>query len=296
MELMHSRYGTVVDLERLEDDGNWVATEKFDGWRQVLVVTWDGSIRLQTRTGVNTTDNVPHITGVRVPDLAGSTFDCEGLGPKRDLGSTTSVFGSLPETAVAFQKRHGLAELIIFDVIRLKGVDVTRLPLEVRHQFIWKASELLRIFGDHKAVNPERWAVDGFRELYDGIVARGGEGVMLKHREGRYLPGRAPDSVLRVKAEATWDAVITGFTEGAGKYEGMVGALRYGFFVDGGLQTTGSSSGFTDQMRQAFTERPEDFVGQVVELGGNAMNHTGAIRHPRFKRLRDDKQAEECRL
>jgi hypothetical protein len=48
------------------------------------------------------------------------------------------------------------------------------------------------------------------------------------------------------------------------------------------------------QTRTAMTEHPEQWVGQVIEIGRWDIMESGAFRHPQMKRRRDDKAPEEC--
>ena len=51
----------------------------------------------------------------------------------------------------------------------------------------------------------------------------------------------------------------------------------------------------TDAMRVEMWAAPDAFIGQVMEVRGQEIND-GAIRHPAFIRIRDDKRPEECAL
>ena len=57
----------------------------------------------------------------------------------------------------------------------------------------------------------------------------------------------------------------------------------------------GECGGFDDSMRQFFTERQHELIGQVVEIKANEIfRDTGKMRHPRYLRLRPDKDARQC--
>ena len=57
------------------------------------------------------------------------------------------------------------------------------------------------------------------------ISAMGGEGLMLRKSESEWTPMRTWN-LLKVKPVRFGSAVIVGWTEGKGKYKGMVGALK----------------------------------------------------------------------
>ena len=57
----------------------------------------------------------------------------------------------------------------------------------------------------------------------------------------------------------------------------------------------GECGGFDEEMREYLTKNKSKLVGSVVEVKANEIfKDTGRLRHPRFMRLRPDKNAEEC--
>lgn len=55
------------------------------------------------------------------------------------------------------------------------------------------------------------------------------------------------------------------------------------------------SSGITDDMRQAMTDAPENYIGHVCSLDCMSIDHKEhTLRHPVFKGMRDDKNPNEC--
>jgi DNA ligase-1 len=56
------------------------------------------------------------------------------------------------------------------------------------------------------------------------VVAAGGEGLMLHHRDALYRPGRS-DQLLKVKPYLEDDAIVIEHLPGQGKYSGMLGSL-----------------------------------------------------------------------
>jgi ATP-dependent DNA ligase len=69
-----------------------------------------------------------------------------------------------------------------------------------------------------------------------------------------------------------------------------------GLYKDGKLVEVGKvASGLTDAMRKDMSENPDNYIGHVVEVEAMSTTKDGALRHPVFVRMRDDKIPEDCR-
>lgn len=77
-------------------------------------------------------------------------------------------------------------------------------------------------------------------------------------------------------------------------YHGWKTAIRLGVYKNEELIEIGTvSSGLSDDLCIQITNTPEDYIGKVVEC--ECMQKTGGtLRHPRFIRFRDDKNARSC--
>ncbi len=282
-------------LDEVEDDPNYGIGEKYDGFRTLLYIEDDGSIRLFNQSGTEQTANVPGITGIKILDkgLYGTVLDGEGIGSDRRIESTKSVFGSSPEYAIEWQKQHGNAQYKAFDILKYGRTEVIESTLRERRILLTDVILTLRARGI-KDIDIETLVTTNKRIFFERIVAAGGEGVMVKDLNAQYHPGMRSNGWTKVKRVDSWDTVIVGFTEGKGKYEGVIGAIRYGFMENGVLKEAGKSSGMTDAYRAMFASDPASYIGRVAEIEGQEIGKNGAIRFPRFLRLRTDKLPEEC--
>ncbi|MGH8075389.1 MAG: DNA ligase [Lysobacter sp.] len=113
----------------------------------------------------------------------------------------------------------------------------------------------------------------------DRVVAAGGEGLMLHHRDAIYALGRS-DHLLKYKPYEDEEATVVGHTAGRGKYAGMLGAL----IVErtDGLQFR-LGSGFTDAQR---ADPPP--VGSLVTYRYNGLTANGVPRFARFLHIRHE--------
>ncbi|MEQ3724360.1 DNA ligase [Alcanivorax sp.] len=113
----------------------------------------------------------------------------------------------------------------------------------------------------------------------DKVMAAGGEGLMLHHGGSFYQAGRS-DAILKVKTHQDAEAVVIAYTEGKGKYQGMLGALvvqRH----DGRQFKLGT--GLTDKQR----EDPPP-LGATVTYKYFGKTATGLPRFASFLRIRHD--------
>jgi DNA ligase-1 len=118
------------------------------------------------------------------------------------------------------------------------------------------------------------------------VVASGGEGLMLHHRQARYLPGRS-DGLLKLKPYTDAEATVVSHLPGRGKYLGKMGALLVEQ-SDGRQFRLGS--GFTDAQRA----RPPP-PGSHVTYRYNGLTRTGLPRFARFMRVRKERPPPDPR-
>lgn len=115
----------------------------------------------------------------------------------------------------------------------------------------------------------------------------GAEGWVAKrhHYQGWY----------KIKPRKTIDLIVTGFKKGNGKYADTIGSLVCSAFdARGQRREICLASGMTDEERRSFSEAD---IGRVCEIEYQKVLSLGRLRHPIFKRWRDDeKKPFECTL
>ena len=234
----------------------------------------------------------------------------------------TTITGSLPERAREVQEREGFLRFKAFDALAYNGADITAEPYCARDSCLCVAVDA----GFHINYAPVEWG-ERKRHLYVTVIANGGEGIILKNLDAPYYQGERHKSWVKVKKKKTFDVVCLGFeiakdmTIKKGDTEptpsriyGKVGAIVYGQYVleeprktasfeyaldlrtdsKVALKELGTTSGFSDTLREDMTNNPSVYIGRVLECEAQEQFVTGALRHPRFLRWRDDKRAEDC--
>jgi hypothetical protein len=128
--------------------------------------------------------------------------------------------------------------------------------------------------------------------LLDMITDQGGEGVMLRDPDAGYYhssgSGDRKNYLMKYKKLKTCDLRITGWNEGKGKYEGMIGS----FICEDDAKTIKVSvAGIDDDIRASD---PNLWIGKIIEIAyfesSQAKNKSiTSLQFPRYKRVRTDK-------
>lgn len=299
-------------------DRFWVAEEKYDGDRRIAqfvkgVVRFTGR-RISVKDGqyVEKTDNVPHLSKAGYPShLEGTVLDGEMIFTGETDGGgkskyVTSIMGSLPIVAVEKQQKQGWLRYVVFDCLFYQGKDIQAEPLEVRQECADKA---IRAWNNEHVEAAEQRRTK-LRAFCEEVMARGGEGVILKHRLAPYGDKKA---WVKVKGVWTADAVITGYkdakeisrksdgTKSETKYakSGLIGAVEVSQYHPKTKQlvVVATISGMTDEERAEFTRHGDKYLGTVIRLEHNGREPTMRFRHPRFESpivFRNDKSPRSC--
>jgi DNA ligase-1 len=107
------------------------------------------------------------------------------------------------------------------------------------------------------------------------VVRAGGEGLMLHESSADYQSGRQP-SLLKLKPHDDDEAVVLGHVAGAGRLQGMLGALRV---RNAAGQEFSIGSGFTDAQR-----RTPPAIGSTVTYRYRGLTGSGLPRFATFLR------------
>lgn len=130
------------------------------------------------------------------------------------------------------------------------------------------------------------------RDMAKMYVDDGYEGIMLRHPKTAYEFKRS-DSLLKFKFFDEADLDVVGMVEGAGKYEGMLGALVCNGVIDGKYIETEVGTGFTDDQRNEFWLNKDALVGRLAEIKFQEISSdaTGkfSLRFPVFLKFKLDR-------
>ena len=293
--------------ETASSDPQWLYEPKVDGYR-VIAFVQDGTVRLQSRRGIDLTAAFPEL----VTDLAAQAVDSmilDGEIVALDAATGRPSFNHLqnrrelktpPEIAAA--QREAPVVMLCFDLLHFAGVNLRGAPYIDRRRYL---SQCLLTTSHLQLVH----ASDDAEKLYAASLASGFEGIVAKRKDSTYQPGKRTNHWLKIKSTQTAEFVVGGYTKGKGAREAL-GSLLLGYWSGSKLHFAGHvGSGLDDRViadlgkrfgkleRKAppFVEkpplqRPTTWLDPelVVEVSFAEWTPDGMLRAPVFQRLRDD--------
>ncbi len=295
---------TLVDAPP-PDPEHWVFEVKFDGYRMLARIE-NGEVRLITRNANDWTDRLlslkRELERMKLPDgwYDGEIVVHDEAG-KPDFGRLQLAFD---------QTRSEDIVLFLFDVPYFDGHDLREMPLVDRRTLLEQVLKQARTGSERVRFSAEFGTKPD--ELVVAACKIGLEGVIGKRRDSRYVSRRSPEWI-KLKCGLRQEFVIGGFTDPKGSRTG-IGALLLGTYDDEGvLRYAGNvGSGFNHSSLAAIKERleairsddspfpPRAVPGRqhhwvkpvlVAEVSFSEWTSAGAVRHPVFQGLREDKPA-----
>lgn len=231
----------------------WIHEVKWDGIRALVDVSGE-RVRITTRN--------ENEVSVAYPELHGLSDDGRDLlldGEIVALGSGTPSFRDLADRmhvrdgakAARLATRNPVT-LIVFDALRIDGVDLTGFPLSERRA---------RLVG--LGLDAVAWQVpptyDDGRLLLEAAEAQGLEGIVSKKQSSVYRPDHRSKDWLKFPIRPTGSYVVGGFRHETGSAsppgEGRLGAVLVGEPTADGLRFRGRvGSGIAGKAGQKLGE------------------------------------------
>ena len=190
----------LLQTYRDQNISGWVVSEKLDGIRAY----WDGS-KLLTRSGKEI--NAPSWFTRDYPPFE---IDGELWSKRADFENISSIVRDKTPSDRWREIKH-----YIFEVPNAKGGLLQRLKRVEPYE-----SDIIKILPQIKIKNK--------RELYrflKEIESQRGEGVVVRDPNAPYIDRRT-SKALKVKSFKDDECIVVGYTNGRGKFRGMVGAIE----------------------------------------------------------------------
>lgn len=275
-----------------------IVEPKLDGVRVLAFVTED-DVRFFTRSG----KELMTFSGIRDAILERGYVGAMGDEMVLDGEVLTGSFNK----TVSEVRRKGAeatdAEFHVFDLLPTSEflAGKSNLTYSSRRK---RVEEFVAGCDERKIKHVPKYLVNSVAEIhniYRSVRERGLEGLIVKEPTAQYVNKRSY-AWMKIKAEETADVPIVGTFEGTGKYQGMLGGLIVAFDMEmfkarteGANHLTENAvrvnigSGFSDADRLTLWNEREQLVDQIIEVEFHEITPDGSLRHPRFKRFRDDK-------
>ena len=231
--------------ETARSDPQWLYEPKVDGYR-VIAFVQDGTVRLQSRRGIDLTAAFPEI----VADLAAQAVDSMILDgeivaldadgrPSFNALQNRRELKTPPEIAAA--QREAPVVMLCFDLLHFAGINLRGAPYVDRRRYL---SQCLLPTPHLQLVH----ASDDAEKLYAASLASGFEGIVAKRKDSTYQPGKRSGAWLKIKATQTAEFVVGGYTQGKGAREAL-GSLLLGYWSGSKLHFAGHvGSGLDDRV------------------------------------------------
>jgi bifunctional non-homologous end joining protein LigD len=309
------RAGDAVASPAPPAGAEWLHEVKWDGMR-VLLDARDGRVRLTGRSEADVTVTFPELAalGDVLPD---ALLDGEVVA----MADGRPSFQALAERMHVQDRRRAQrlvatrpVVLMVFDVLRLYGVELLDRPLEDRRATL----ERLQLDGPHWQVPP---AYDDGAALLAATREQGLEGVVSKRRTSTYQPGQRSKDWVKVANRRVQSCLVGGWRPEVGSQErlgallvgvpqsGAEGTLDYVGRVGSGI--SGRSAATLTELLRPLARATQPFAGELPRLDAHGSRWTepqvvveveylgrteaNRLRAPTYKGLRRDLAPSDVR-
>lgn len=159
----------------------------------------------------------------------------------------------------------------IFEVPNQKGGLLERLDV-LKQWLVQHSNKFIEIIPQNICKHSQH-----LKKILAEVEAKGAEGLVVRNPDALYV-GERSSSALKVKSFDDDECIVTGYTHGQGKFEGMAGAL----LCQWQDKTLKIGSGLSDKERK---NPPK--IGTEVTFKYNGLTKYGNPKYPVFLRIRE---------
>jgi DNA ligase D-like protein (predicted ligase) len=197
-----------LPVSALPEGKEWSYEIKLDGYR-LEAVKKKGETTLYSRRGNILNRQFPYIA-TALKDLPDDTI-LDGEVVALD-GQGRSDFNLLQNFRSAESKIH----YYVFDILALKGKDVSKLPLAKRRQLLAKALKP----NDHISTSPAE--AGSSTKIVAFVKQHGLEGVVAKQLNSQYEPGKRSGAWCKYRINLGQEFVVGGYTPGGIGFDALI--------------------------------------------------------------------------
>jgi len=278
------------------DEENWTYELKYDGFRAICAIA-GGDVAMLSRNELDLSTRFPR------------TFAALKKMKVKDLVIDGEVVVLDEKGAARFQllQQGGDERLFLFDVLRLEGKDLRRLPYIERRKILEKLCAKTPA-----GIEVSQTLDMGGEKALRHAAAGGWEGVIAKRKTSVYEPRRSKEW-LKIKVLNQQEFAIAGWQTSSAT-EREIGSLHLAVNDKGQLRYAGKvGTGFSSKLRVWLRQELEkDRVDKPLVLDAPRDRHANwvkprlvaqvafgewtsdhRLRHPAFLGLRDDKEVKD---
>lgn len=302
----------MIDADEAPVGKDWIFETKYDGFRAIL--QWDKEgIQLFSRNEKLLNDIFPEIIEDcrRIEHLIKPflpiTFDGELVSLQNNFRSEFSIV----QTRGRMRKKEVIAQhsktfpcqYIVFDLLSLKGKDVTNSALEKRKVQLIKCFEKLglptAVEYRHDSIIQLVQTFTDENELWNQIRLNNGEGIIAKRKKSIWSNEKRTNQWLKVKNWRLVTVIITKFEQVNGFFTGAV------YKEDQLIEIVTFKHGLSEEemktLSELFLSNGKNIVNSVYEISPSVCANINCIsfdgkhlREPRFDSFQFEMNAEEC--
>lgn len=279
-------------IDKLPFPGTIVQT-KMDGMRVIISIDNNRNVRYRTRNGKDF--ELPIEYDSYFSQFPGLVFDGEMLvsdhkGGYLDRKSGNGILNSIRQGKASLLDQSSV-RFVLWDLISynhyMTSYDFTKYDDRYENLYTLSIERPSTLWKIVETKFPKSF--EEAQEFYLEKRAEGHEGAILKDLSSPWEAKRVKHHV-KMKAEETLDLKIIDYTEGTGKFEGMLGAIT----VEdaSGKLNVNVGSGFNDEERKKLFNN--SIIGKIVEVKYNEIitnkdDDSLSLFLPIFDGIREDK-------
>lgn len=295
------------------DEPGWTYEIKWDGYRTIAYVD-KGTVALRSRNNKSFDEKYYPIYRAMQKWKVRAVVDGEIIVANE---KGISNFGDLQNWR---SEADGHLSFYAFDLLWLDGNNLMELPLAERRE---RLRSIIPAKSDHIFMS-ENFEATG-EEFFEAANQMGLEGIIAKKADSPYVPGTRSKAWLKIKTQQRQEVIICGYTRNENTSR-QFSALLLGLYENGELQFVGPvGTGFSDKMQTEILKKLKPLITPkcpfkevpdynkpsrfrpnppkakvtwvkpklVAEISFQEITKDGAIRHPSFEGLREDKGPRE---
>lgn len=243
--------GTKAKVQEAAQSGEYFGQEKIDGAYYQYVKTENNGSYLFGRTvskknGLLTekSANVPHImSAIDIVAPPNTIIIGEIYYPNKSSKDVVSIMGCLSDKAIERQNgEYGLIYYYVYDILMYNGIDFIKTGVNnlTRYKILEKIIQPIISKKQFYYISLAKNYYNDLEEKICKILNNGGEGMVLKKKDGLYQPGKRPQYNLKVKKVDYFDAVIINFKLPTKEYYGKdISNWEYWIDTEGNILSIG---------------------------------------------------------